>query len=260
MVVRWGSAAGGAERWMQRRLARRPVRARGARRRPHGDDRTAAAPDPRTSRLRPRSIPLLVTEIQQLEALASATPDTQPDKVAMLRRLAEDYVELERAANAAGRAQVESSAQKGALKNYDALVAGFASYPLLDEARYFDALEHEAAGDLGAAKRLYYELVSKNPTSRYVPYAYFAFGEMFVSEGADDPSKLDLALQSFQKAVEAPPPDNKLYGWAWFRIGNVEDQKGDASAAHDAYAKAREFATAYPQIPGSNDLLAALPP
>jgi tetratricopeptide (TPR) repeat protein len=216
--------------------------------------------DPRMSRVRARALALLVTEIQQLEHLASATPDTQPDKVAMLRRLAEDYVELETAASAAGRAPIVASAQKAAIKDYDALIQGYPAYPMIDEARYFDALEHESAGDLAGTRRLYLELIAQNPTSKYVPYAYFAFGEMFASEGARDPSRLDLALQAYQKAVAAPPPNNRIYGWAWLRIGSVEDQKRDPVAARDAYAKAKEFATSYAQIPGSGELLAAIPP
>jgi tetratricopeptide (TPR) repeat protein len=216
--------------------------------------------DPRASQLRTRALPLLVTEVQQLEALAAATPDTAPDKTALLRRLAEDYVELATAGAAAGRPTIVAASRKEAIKYYDLLLARFAAYPMLDEVAYFDALEHERSGDLSEAARLYIDLIAHHPTSKFVPYAYFAFGETFASKGDSDPSKLDLAIAAYQKAVAIPPPDNRIYGWAWLRIGNAEEKKGDAAAARDAYAKAREFATTYPQIPGSSELAATIPP
>ncbi len=216
--------------------------------------------DPRASLLRTRALPLLVTEIQQLEALAAATPDTQPDKPQLVRRLAENYVELEASATTAGRPSIAAASQKEAIKYYDLLVARFTAYPMLDEVRYFDALEHERSGDLDGARRRYFEVISQHPTSRYVPYAYFAFGEMFLSEGASDPSKLGLALSAYQKVVAAPPPENRIYGWGWLRIGNVEEKTGNAAEAREAYAKAKEFATTYAQVPGSADLAAAVPP
>jgi len=227
---------------------------------PSANASAARARDPRMSLLRPRALALLVTEIQQLEALATATPDSQPDKPALLHRLAEDYVELETAATKAGRAPIAAQSQKQAMKDYDALIARFASYPSLDEVRYYDALEHERAGDLANARRIYLDLVAQHPTSKYVPYAYFAFGEMFAAEGASDRSKLDVALEAYKKVVAVPPPGNVMYGWGWLRIGNVEDQKGNAAEARDAYAKAKEFATTYTQLRGSADLAAALPP
>src|SRR5947207_1708009 len=54
--------------------------------------------DERRSRLAARVRALLVTEIQGLESLYAATPKTSPDRPQLVRRLAEDYVELESAA------------------------------------------------------------------------------------------------------------------------------------------------------------------
>ena len=218
------------------------------------------ARDPRTSRVRPRALALLVTEVQQLEALANVTPDTQPDKPQIVRRLAEDYVEIEAAATSAGRAAIVASSREAAIRYYDSLASRFPTYPKLDEVLYFDALEHERAHDLNNARRLYYEVIRSSPSSRFVPFAYFAFGEFFAAEAASDPAKLDLALQAYQKVVASPPPTNTIYGWGWLRTGNVQDKKGNAAEARDAYSKAKEFATSYAQLPGSGDLLAALPP
>ncbi|MCK6592368.1 MAG: hypothetical protein L6Q76_32855, partial [Polyangiaceae bacterium] len=54
--------------------------------------------DDRKSRADARARPLLVAEIQGLESLFESTPRNAPDRPKLLRRLAEDYVELESAA------------------------------------------------------------------------------------------------------------------------------------------------------------------
>ncbi len=188
------------------------------------------------------------------------TADTAPDKVALLRRLAEDYCELAVVAESAGRESVVANARKAAIKDYEAIITGFSAYPMLDEIRYYDALERERTGDLDGARRRYFDLIQRHPTSKYVPGAYFAFGELFAGEASRDATKIELAIQSYRKVATSPPPDNALYGWAWLRIGDLEKQKGDDAAATDAYAHAKEFATTFAQVRGARDLLPLLPP
>src|SRR5689334_19640213 len=43
-----------------------------------------------------------------------------------------------------------------------------------------------------AEREAYFDLISKAPTSRYVPFAYFEFAELFKADAATDPSKLPL--------------------------------------------------------------------
>jgi len=54
--------------------------------------------DQRQTALKQRVLALLVTEIQQLESLLRSTETRSKDRPQLLRRLAEDYVELENAA------------------------------------------------------------------------------------------------------------------------------------------------------------------
>jgi len=54
--------------------------------------------DQRQTALKQRVLALLVTEIQQLESLYRSTEARSKDRPQLLRRLAEDYVELENAA------------------------------------------------------------------------------------------------------------------------------------------------------------------
>ena len=66
--------------------------------------------DARPNRNDARARPLLVAEIQWLEGLFDSTPRTAPDRPKLMRRLAEDYVELE---SAAYRDKVEAETSAG---------------------------------------------------------------------------------------------------------------------------------------------------
>jgi TolA-binding protein len=218
----------------------------------------AAMRDPRRSRLQPRALALVVTEIQQLEALKNVTDPSSPDHPMLLRRLAEDYAELE-IAGASDPRKVEA-ARAGAIRAYRELVTTHgATYPLLDEVRYFLAWEYELGGDLANARRSYFELITQSPASKYVPLAYFAFGEAFFHEAATDPSKLELAKQAYLKVVTFPPPDSRAFGWAWIRLGQVADRQADREGATTAYHRAEDFARLYPQLPGAPSLTVAIP-
>lgn len=212
----------------------------------------------------PRARALLVVEIQQLESLLRATSVTSRDRPMILRRLAEDYVELERAARDAP--PVVDRARKEAIADYTTLLTEYSgqpsqtfpvappAYPQLDEVAYYLGFEHEQAGDLANARRVYFELISKMPSSRYIPRAYLAFGELFAGEAMSDPSKWDLAKQAYTKVLSIPPPANEVYGYAWYRLAYVLVNQGDAAHARDAFQKTVDFATSFPQLPGSATL------
>ena len=218
----------------------------------------AAMRDPRRSRLQPRALALIVTEIQQLEALKSVTEPSSPDHPMLLRRLAEDYAELE-IAGAPDARKVEA-ARAGAIRAYRELVTTHgATYPRVDEVRYFLGWEYELGGDLPDARRTYFELITQSPASRYVPLSYFAFGEAFFREAEADASKLELAKQAYLKVATFPPPDSPAFGWAWIRLGQVADKQGDREAATTAYHRAEDVARLYPQQPGAPSLTVAIP-
>jgi hypothetical protein len=58
-----------------------------------------------------------------------------------------------------------------------------------------------------------------------VPYAYFAFGEMFFVEGAGDPSKYLLAQQAFTK-VTTTTQERELIAYAVSRLADAYDRTG----------------------------------
>jgi TolA-binding protein len=248
----------------------------------------------RATALKQRVLALLITEIQQLESLLKATEGRSKDRPMLLRRLAEDYVELENAAfrerteaevkrdgfktsnpREAGRQQAIANsrkttmdrARKAAINYYTTLVndysgqpsATFATnpppaYPLLDEVYYYLAYEYEQASDTANARRVYLDLITKTPNSKYIPNAYLAFGELFFNEAMGDPTKWDPAKQAYIKVIAKPPPENKVYGYAWYKLAYVFWNQGDLPHALDAFKKTIDYGTTFSQLPNAKKL------
>ncbi|MCA9585436.1 MAG: tetratricopeptide repeat protein [Myxococcales bacterium] len=237
--------------------------------------------DERKSRLAARQRALLVTEIQGIERLFERTKKNAPDRVQLARRLAEDYVELEAAAfrdkttaeikrdevkkkNPAQAGQFQTSAnqadavmkaaRKKAIQSYTLLINDYPNYGQLDEVLYYLAYEYEQASDLKNARSVYYDLIKKRPDSKYIPNAYLAFGELFFNEAQGDPSKWDLSAQAYTEVVKYPPPQNKVLGYARYKLAYVFWNKGEFDKALSEFKKVIEFGVAYPQLPGASKL------
>jgi TolA-binding protein len=157
--------------------------------------------DDRSIRLQARQRALLAVEVQRIESLFSTSRKNAPDRLQLARRLADGYVELESAAfrdkiqaqgrrsaspptaPAAGQAQtdaneaerVEKAARKRAIEVYTLIVQDYPTAAQLDEVLYYLAYEYEQAGDSKNARAVYFELIQKAPSSKYVPNAYLAF-------------------------------------------------------------------------------------
>jgi tetratricopeptide (TPR) repeat protein len=182
----------------------------------------------RDTRRPPRAPRLLATELQGLESLFAATPTNSPDRPQLLRRLAEDYAEQRRATGEGG---------DKAIDRYSALVQQYPNYALLDEVHYYLGLEYETARDFMNARKTYYELIKKYPSSRHVAGAYFAFGELFLQEAKLDPSKWNLAKQAYTEVLKFG--NDALRPWAMWRLGQTLDGSGDAAGAQAMYARLR---------------------
>ncbi len=250
--------------------------------------------DTRQSALKQRVLALLITEIQQLTSLFKTTEARSKDRPMLLRRMAEDYVELEAAAfrekteaeikrdqfkttnpREAGKQQSVANSRKttmdgsrrAAIQYYGMLVGDYSgqpsqtfatnpppAYPLLDEVYYYLAYEYEQAGDTANARRVYLDLITKTPNSKYIPNAYLAFGELFFNEALGDPTKWEAAKQAYQKVIAKPPPENKVYGYAWYKLAYVFWNMGDLPHALDAFKKTIDFGTAFAQLPNAPKL------
>ena len=237
--------------------------------------------DERKSRLQARQRALLVTEIQGLENLFETTAKNKPDRPQLARRLAEAYVELESAAfrdkvqaeikrdelkktnvNAAGQQQTQANqaenvmkaARKKAIDYYHVIVNDYPNYSQLDEVLYYLAYEYEQANDLKNARSVYYDLIKKAPQSKYIPNAYLAFGELFYNEAQGDPSKWDLAAQAYTEVTKYPAPQNKVNGYAWYKLAYVFWNKGELEKSLNAFKKTIEFGVVNAQLPGAAKL------
>jgi tetratricopeptide (TPR) repeat protein len=146
------------------------------------------ARDPRPGMRSPRPGPELRSEISTLEQ------ETTPSA---MHSLAEAYCEL-------ARTERSREHRERAIAVYEDLIAKHPTYKALDDALYFVAVESEIHGDLSKARRWYFELIARRPDSQYVPYAYFAFGELFFEEGKKDSAKDQLAEHAYREVLKFP--------------------------------------------------------
>jgi tetratricopeptide (TPR) repeat protein len=237
--------------------------------------------DQRETRLKARARALLITEIQGLERLFKQTKKNSPDRPQLLRRLAEGYVELEAAAvrdeiaedvaatdakkkapgdvnkhkTAAAQAKKIAEAARGsAIKYYAMMKDQYPNYSKLDEVLYYLAYEYEQAKDYQNARKVYFELIEKSPQSPYIPNAYLAFGELFFQEAQADPSKWDLAAAAYKEVIKFPPPKNKAYGYARYKLGYVYWNKGDYAEALNEFKAVIEFGDKFVDLPNAKQL------
>ncbi|MCS6899612.1 MAG: hypothetical protein RMJ98_08040 [Myxococcales bacterium] len=223
--------------------------------------------DQRRTQMRDTAAKLLVSEIAQLEELWKATSKGAADRVQLARRLAETYVELENAsfrekteneikkdqAAADKAAKVMASARASAIKYYKIIANEYKSYPNLDEVLYYLAYEYEQGQNLDEARKVYLQLINETPQSKYIPNAYLAFGELFFNEGQTDPSKFELAKQSYAKVLEYPEAQNKVYGYALYKMGYVYWNLGERenfAKALDFFKRTIEYADRHAKEPG----------
>ncbi len=248
--------------------------------------------DERRVRLKARSRRLLITEIANVEQLYRSTPRRSVDRPQLMRRLAEGYVELESAAfrdkienqeaarkwkkknpKKAARYRKEASkagkvlklARKNAIKYYQKLKKQYpkwCQFPnakpgqrgCTDEVLYYLAYEYEQAGNLSKARDVYLELIDNWKNSRFIPNAYLAFGELFFNEAQADSAKWSLAKQAYENVIKYPPPANKLWGYAHYKLAYVFWNTEKFDKAIDEFKKVIDFGTKYSQLPNAAGL------
>lgn len=241
--------------------------------------------DTRKNRLQARARALLITEIQGLERLYKRTDKKSADRPQLTRRLAEAYVELESAANrdkiaadiqaqdakakkndagankfkadAVQAQKIVKAARDKAIVYYTQMKNDYPDYSKLDEVLYYLAYEHEQGGNLKEARSTYFELIQKAPKSPFIPYAYLAFGELFFQEAQGDPAKWDLAAAAYKEVIKYPPPNNKQFGYARYKLGYVFWNKGEYANALNEFKKVIEYGDQFTDVPNASQLAKA---
>ncbi|MEY2933693.1 MAG: hypothetical protein RL033_4442 [Pseudomonadota bacterium] len=243
------------------------------------DEMSAGQRDLRTTRLQARGRQLLITEISGLERLYKQTPRQSPDRAQLVRRLAEGYVELESAATrdkikadidaeeakkgknkgkydasvkeASTAQQIVVKSRDNAIKYYSRMKKDYPGYSKIDEILYYLAYEYEQNKDLDHARAVYLELIEKAPNSPYIPNAYLAFGELFFVEAMGDPSKWELAAQAYKEVTKFKPPQNKVFGYAQYKLGYVYWNSGDYAQAIQQFKNVIEYGDKFAELPSA---------
>jgi TolA-binding protein len=238
----------------------------------------------------------LLREIATVTKLYRDTPKDSQEKGQLLRRLADDYAELEsdlfreqmqtealsqevrrinpvRSRHLRGKAKEIGTrvarARKQAIKHYARLAKkhpNYCQFPkkkklgdrgCTDQALYYLAYEHELAKDYDEARNVYLKIVTDWPKSKYVPHAYLAFGELYFSEAQGDPSRWTLAEQAYEKVTAYPPPDNPLFGYAHYKLAYVHWNQGAYDQALAHFKKVVAFGQKYGALPNAKGLMHA---
>ncbi|MBW2454329.1 MAG: hypothetical protein JRI68_07455 [Deltaproteobacteria bacterium] len=239
---------------------------------------------------------LLIQEISNVTRLYKTTPLGHRDRPRLMRRLADNYVELEAAAfreqieaedgarrtkqrapqraaelrkKALATAKVVRRARQRAIAFYGRLAEQHPQYcqfpqqsklanrGCTDEVLYYLAFEHERARHPAKARDAYLQLIGQWPRSKYVPHAFLAFGELYFAEGQRDPTRWPLAKLAYQKVLKHKAPGNKLWGYAQYKLGYVHWNQGRHAQALDAFVKVIRLGARYPKLPNTRGLVEA---
>lgn len=239
---------------------------------------------------------LLLREIASVQKLYRATPKNSHEKPQLLRRLADNYAELEsdlyreqietaalaadvrrinpvRSNHLAKRAKDIASrvgkARKEAIVHYKRLAdkhPAFCQSPskkaladrgCTDQTLYYLAYEHELAKEYDEARDVYLRIINAWPKSKYVPHAYLAFGELYYNEAQGDPTRWPLAQKAYEEVAAFPAPANALFGYAHYKLAYVHWNQGAHALALEHFKKVIANGRQYPNLPNATGLMNA---
>lgn len=202
------------------------------------------ARDPRPLARSQRPVEMLTKELGLLDQLLAAVPQTAADRPALLGRIGDQWFELAYAYGAQGRAAEAGAARRKALDAYDVLLRDHPNAPRGDDAAYFGGYVAELSGDFSGARKRYYVLIQRWPSSKWIGHAYYAFGALFLDEARADPTKAALARQAFQEVIKFPQSDARP--WAMLGLGQAFELDGDDAKAKAIFARLRAEFPSHP--------------
>jgi tetratricopeptide (TPR) repeat protein len=144
---------------------------------------------------------------------------------------------------------------------YQALIARFPDYGLVDSAYYLLGYCHEKQNDFDKSRAIYSKLISLYPTSKFATEAWVRIGEYYF-DALNEPEALTKAAQAYEAAIRNrthPLYDKALYklGWTYYRMDRFEDAVArflrlvdayDAKAPSEAAGDLRDEALQYTAI------------
>lgn len=229
-----------------------------------------------------KKVDILKKELALLKRLAKQTPNDNPEKGEVLKRIADAYKSFydqlnymaremdEKIFQATKKNQTQKAAKlkaqqkklddmarehrEMAIKAYVEIRNNFPNYPDYDEILFAIAYEiDQLAAEIDAkskkaayrerARVFYQELIRNYPRSRFIPHAWMAFGEYYFHEAKD----VDRAMKAYKKVVEWGEENNPnyviaMYYEAWCLFNVQEFQK-----TINQFIKVIEYATSNPE-------------
>ncbi|MBX7191029.1 MAG: tetratricopeptide repeat protein [Sandaracinaceae bacterium] len=227
-------------------------------------------PRPPSSAL--RSASLLDREIETLERIVGRLDPSDPRGADYLFRLAETHAERARSLEAEARSRDEPifeaerdrdtaraatlrreqseaeaavvGAREGAIRAYARLVREHPDFARADEVLAALAATLEDMGQSERALEIHRRLVREHPGSRFVPQAWLAFGEHAFAAG-----DMETAGQLYERVLETPPDQNRLYGFALYRLAWTHYNTEDFAGALTQLTRVLDFAREHPDAP-----------
>ena len=189
-------------------------------------------------------------QIQQFELLIEDTEADNPELPDLLFRLAELHSQKQRfwrfkamelfpkidKAKGATKSKLrgrqknyfdqEKQALIGAIKVYAQIANNpkFKNYPRMDEALFYFAYTLDNAKRIKDARKVYHQLITNYPDSKYIPQAYLSFADYFFQN-----NDLNNAEKFYDKVLEFP--QSSVYAYALYKKGWVyinQDRPQDA--------------------------------
>lgn len=205
-----------------------------------GDD----ARDPRPLARSPRRPALLIAEISGLEGLVAAVAQNAAERPTLLRRVGDAWFELSYAEAADGRVAAAGEARRKAIAAYESFVRDHPNAANADDVLYFLGYAYELLGDMSAARKTYFKLIQRAPSSRWISHAYYAFGALFLKEAQADPRMADLAVKAFEEVLKFPT--SAARPWALLGVGEAHELAGDDARAQSAFQRLRRDFPGHP--------------
>lgn len=216
---------------------------------------------------RPKLARRLAEGYVELEAAAFREQTEAEIRGQDAKRKKDDDAAKKEADAASKSKQVVAAARKSAIKYYTLLKNEYPKWcqnpnaqdaskstGCGDEVLYYLAYEYEQAKDYDNARKVYFELTDNWKTSKYRPNAYLAFGELFFQDAQSDPNKWSFAQGAYEEVIKTPPPENKVYGYALYKLGYVHWNLGNYEPSVDSFKKVIEYGVKYSNLPNASQL------
>lgn len=123
--------------------------------------------------------------------------------------------------------------QNLAVARYSEIVQKYKDFERTDEVLFFLGTTLMDAGEQRKALIAYKRLIDKYPKSKYIPDAYFAFGEYYFFNSKGKRDQLEKALEAYTRAANFP--ESQVYGFSLYKQGWCHFNLANYAKAKDMF-------------------------